>query len=166
MTTTLACPDETELLALAMGEPVAAAVTAHVDGCAELPDQARSAPGRGGVVAAEPRTRDDTPIDRTRPRGGPRRRAAGCRDDSDGVGRSGTPSTDPLGPEAVAAARDRAEGQGAMPDAIGRYKVVGRLDGGGEADVYRVVHIKLGNDLVLKLSRRPVGADSQSGLVE
>jgi hypothetical protein len=33
MTTTLACPDETEMLAVAMGEPVAAAVTAHVDGC-------------------------------------------------------------------------------------------------------------------------------------
>jgi hypothetical protein len=32
--TTLSCPDETELLALAMGEPIAAAVTAHVDGCA------------------------------------------------------------------------------------------------------------------------------------
>jgi anti-sigma factor ChrR (cupin superfamily) len=33
MTTTLACRDETELLALAMGEPVPAAVTAHVEGC-------------------------------------------------------------------------------------------------------------------------------------
>ena len=32
MTTTLACPDETEMLAVAMGEPVAAAVTSHVDG--------------------------------------------------------------------------------------------------------------------------------------
>ena len=35
MTTTLTCPDETELLALAMGEPVAAAVTAHVNGCSK-----------------------------------------------------------------------------------------------------------------------------------
>ena len=35
MTTTLACPDETELLALAMGEPVAAAMMASVDGCAK-----------------------------------------------------------------------------------------------------------------------------------
>ncbi len=34
MMATLACPDETELLVLAMGEPVAAALTAHVDGCA------------------------------------------------------------------------------------------------------------------------------------
>ena len=35
MTTTLACPNETELLAVAMGEPVAAAVTAHVDSCSK-----------------------------------------------------------------------------------------------------------------------------------
>jgi anti-sigma factor ChrR (cupin superfamily) len=33
MTTSLACPDETELLVLAMGEP-GAAVAAHVNSCA------------------------------------------------------------------------------------------------------------------------------------
>ena len=33
MTSTLACPNETELLALAMGEPDAAAVAVHVDAC-------------------------------------------------------------------------------------------------------------------------------------
>jgi hypothetical protein len=31
-----------------------------------------------------------------------------------------------------------AEGLDSVPDAIGKYKVVGRIDGGGEADVYRV----------------------------
>jgi anti-sigma factor ChrR (cupin superfamily) len=35
MTTTLACPDEAELLAIAIGVPVAAAVTAHAGGCAK-----------------------------------------------------------------------------------------------------------------------------------
>jgi hypothetical protein len=34
MTSTLACPDEAVLLALAIGEPVAAAVSAHMDECA------------------------------------------------------------------------------------------------------------------------------------
>ena len=33
MPSTLACPEETELLALAMGEPVAAEVAANVAGC-------------------------------------------------------------------------------------------------------------------------------------
>ena len=39
MTSTLTCPDETELLALAMGETAAAAVTAHVAGCASCQTQ-------------------------------------------------------------------------------------------------------------------------------
>jgi predicted Ser/Thr protein kinase len=72
----------------------------------------------------------------------------------------------PLGPDDVAAARQRAEAQSALPDAIGGYKVVGRIDGGGEADVYRVVHINLGNDLVLKLSRRRATTEDRSRLVE
>ena len=92
--------------------------------------------------------------------------SAGTTQDWTSADPAGTPGTDRLGPEAVAAARDRAEGQGALPDAIGKYKVVGWLGAGGEADVYRVVHIKLGNDLVLKLSRRRVGADNRSGLFE
>jgi len=33
MPTILACPEETDLLALAMGEPGLAEVAAHVDGC-------------------------------------------------------------------------------------------------------------------------------------
>jgi eukaryotic-like serine/threonine-protein kinase len=71
-----------------------------------------------------------------------------------------------LGPEAVSAAGNGAEGQGTLPDAIGKYKVVGWLGAGGEADVYRVVHIKLGNDLVLKLSRRRVRTDDWSNLFD
>ena len=34
MPSSLTCPDETELLALAMGEPVPAEVDAHLAGCA------------------------------------------------------------------------------------------------------------------------------------
>ena len=33
MPSSLTCPDEADLLALAMGEPVAAAIAAHVAGC-------------------------------------------------------------------------------------------------------------------------------------
>ena len=168
MTSTLACPDETELLALAMGEPVAAAVTAHVDGCAScqtrldrLQAEVASLRQNHGHGTAPPSTEHDPAVDHDGEPSG-----AGTTEDWTSADPAGTTGTDPFGPEAVAAARDRAEGQGAMPDAIGKYKVVGWLDGGGEADVYRVVHIKLGNDLVLKLSRRRVGADNQSGLVE
>ena len=168
MTSTLACPDETELLALAMGEPVAAAVTAHVAGCASCQAQldrfqAEVASLRQNHEAGPtpPSTEHDPAADHD---GEPS--DAGTTSDWTSADPAGAPGTDPFGPEAVAAARDRAEGQGALPDAIGRYKVVGWLGAGGEADVYRVVHIKLGNDLVLKLSRRRVGAENQSGLVE
>ena len=168
MTTTLACPDETELLTLATGEPVAAAVTAHVAECASCQAKRdrfqaevaslRQSHGRG---TTPPSTENDPAVDHD---GEPS--DTGTTLDWTSADPAGTPGTDPLGPEAVAAARARAEGQEDFPDAIGGYKVVGLLDGGGEADVYRVVHIKLGNDLVLKLSRRRVGADNQPGLVE
>ncbi len=168
MTMGLACPDETELLVLALGEPVAAAVKAHVDGCAacrtrldrlhvevavlrqnhecETPPSTELDPALehdAEEPCTEP-TKDWSPSEHSRFPRGPVR----------------------PGPEAVAAARELAEGLNEMPDAIGRYKVVGQLCSGGEADVYRVVHIKLDNDLVLKLSRRQVGPDSQSGLID
>jgi predicted Ser/Thr protein kinase len=168
MSSTLECPDESELLALAMGEPVAAAVTAHVAACARC--QARRDHFQAEVESLRqthahgtipPSTEDDPAVDHD---GEPS--DTGTTLDWTSTKPAGTPGPDPLGPEAVAAARDRAEGQGACPDAIGKYKVVGWIDSGGEADVYRVVHIKLGNDLVLKLSRGRVGADKRSGLFE
>ncbi len=168
MTTSLACPDETELLVLAMGEPGAAAVAAHVNSCA-------SCQARLDRLQAEVESLRQNHAHETTPPSTERDPAlahdaepsdAGTTTDWASVDPSGTTSTDLIGPEAVAGARAAAEGQDAMPDAIGRYKVVGRLDGGGEADVYRVVHINLGYDLVLKLSRRRVGADNQSGLID
>jgi eukaryotic-like serine/threonine-protein kinase len=45
---------------------------------------------------------------------------------------------------------------------IGRYAVLSRLDEGGEALVYRVLHVELGKPFILKLARRC--ADRASGL--
>ena len=160
MMATLACPDETELLLLAMGEPVPAALASHVDGCAAC----RANLNRLRAEVALLRQNHDraTPSPSTEPNPAEEHVA----EPPDPVmTREWTPGN-PAGPEAVAAARELAEGLNEMPDAIGRYKVVGQLGSGGEADVYRVVHIKLGNDLVLKLSRRPVGPDNQSGLID
>jgi eukaryotic-like serine/threonine-protein kinase len=39
---------------------------------------------------------------------------------------------------------------------IGRYAVLSRLDEGGEALVYRVLHVELGKPFILKLSRRRI----------
>jgi formylglycine-generating enzyme required for sulfatase activity/predicted Ser/Thr protein kinase len=41
------------------------------------------------------------------------------------------------------------------PETIGRYRVLGRLGGGGQADVYRAAHPSLSVEVVLKLSRNP-----------
>jgi predicted Ser/Thr protein kinase len=167
MPTILACPEETDLLALAMGEPGLATVTAHVDECPSCKAtlqrlQAEVALLRQNHVnETTPPSEPDPTVDQDR-----EPPSIGTTQDWASADPVGTTDTDQLGQEAVAAARNRAEGQGTLPDAIGKYKVVGWLGKGGEADVYRVVHIKLGNDLVLKLSRRRVGADDQTGLFE
>jgi serine/threonine protein kinase len=43
-----------------------------------------------------------------------------------------------------------------LPAAIGKYRVISRLSGGGQSIVYRVVHPALEKELVLKISRHPV----------
>jgi predicted Ser/Thr protein kinase len=59
----------------------------------------------------------------------------------------------------------RAEGRPERPGAIGRYLVVDQLDEGGQGQVFRVIHPKLGRDMVLKLGRQPVGDDERTSLV-
>jgi serine/threonine protein kinase len=46
---------------------------------------------------------------------------------------------------------------GSTPATVGKYPVVGRLGGGGQGEVYRAVHPELGQDLVIKLARQPLG---------
>src|SRR5436305_3560138 len=46
------------------------------------------------------------------------------------------------------------------PDRIGGYPVVARLGGGGQAELYRVSDPMLARELVLKLGRKPLDADS------
>ena len=168
MSSILGCRDETELLALALGEPVATAVTAHVAECADCrakrdrfqADAALLREHKGHTTT--PVSTEDSPAayQDGKPPG------AGTTQDWTPADSSGIPGTDPNGPDSTTTIGDHAEAQSDVPDAIGRYKVVGRLGAGGEAEVYRVVHIKLGNDLVLKLGRRRLGTDHHSGLVE
>jgi serine/threonine protein kinase len=46
--------------------------------------------------------------------------------------------------------------QVALPRQIGKYVVIDLLDGGGQGQVFRVLHRKLGKEFVLKLARRPI----------
>jgi hypothetical protein len=120
MTTTLACLDETELLALAMGEPVAAVVTAHMEGCALCRR-------RLDRLQAEVASLRQNHGQGTTP--GSAERAAAAHDaalpnasatmDWKSSEQARAHDTDRLSPEAVAAARAAAAGEGAMPDSIG-----------------------------------------------
>jgi tRNA A-37 threonylcarbamoyl transferase component Bud32 len=52
---------------------------------------------------------------------------------------------------------------GDYPQRIGKYLVVEMLDTGGQAEVFRVMHPELGNECVLKLSRRLIATEDEVG---
>lgn len=47
-----------------------------------------------------------------------------------------------------------------LPPQIGKYRIIARLGGGGQAVVYRAAHPTLDTDVVLKLSRQPAPSDA------
>jgi serine/threonine protein kinase len=53
----------------------------------------------------------------------------------------------------------RPERNGARPESIGRFRVVGELDPGGQALVYRAIHPTLPRDLAIKIAHRPSAID-------
>lgn len=147
------CPDEHELLPIALGDPAVGPVQDHLDACpacrgrierlrAEL--SALQLDLNGGVET--PSTEPDPAIDRT---GKP----------------ADVATTVSIGPEPVAAARAIAEGRSERPGAIGKYLVVDQLDGGAQGQVFLVMHPRLRKEMVLKLGRQPVGDDDRTSLV-
>jgi serine/threonine protein kinase len=176
MTSTLTCPDETELLALAVGEPVAPAVTAHVDGCASC--QARldrlgaevallranrpEAP-RPPSPSTSPSTVDDPT---TRPSGAPGSDDHGGATTSwhshDEEGDLDSSSRTDAGDDGETSVSPEAP----LPGAIGRFLVIGRFPHSGQADVFRVVHPQFQQERVLKLAKEPVALDGRCDIVE
>src|SRR5262249_41724608 len=45
------------------------------------------------------------------------------------------------------------------PESIGRYRIIGELDSGGQASVYRAVHPTLPRDLAIKIAHEPSSID-------
>jgi hypothetical protein len=129
MTAISTCPDESELLPAATGEPADDAIARHLDGCpicagrVELLRAELTALRRDLGDAVKPAsTEPDPAVDR---QGEP---SAGGTTLSWLTGPAGDAAAEPLGPEAVAAARARAEGRPERPGAIGKYLVVDQLD--------------------------------------
>jgi tRNA A-37 threonylcarbamoyl transferase component Bud32 len=137
-----ACPADHELLPSISDEPVSAGVLAHLEGCSHCRQrvallktevQSLRRQLRGGLVLPLPAAGGISPS------------ADGAEEDNSTEDSPGTllrnatsGSDDPASPD---------------PAKIGKYLVVGVLDTGGQAEVYRVVHPTLSKDLVLKLSK-------------
>ena len=132
--TSTTCPAEHDLVPLATGDTAAPAVLEHVAHCE--PCRACLDRMRAELAALRDVMREDAP---------------GAEPTAGGQAPSPSWSTVTFLPT------DDAAGS-ARPAAIGKYLVVGYLDGGGQAEIDRVVHPGLGRNLVLKLGRVPLGA--------
>ncbi len=60
---------------------------------------------------------------------------------------------------------DSSAGLRPPPSVIGKYHVIGVLEEGGQAQVYRAIHPTLSKELVIKLGRRPLGSRPTDQLV-
>jgi serine/threonine protein kinase len=56
-------------------------------------------------------------------------------------------------------ARAASDEHQARPDSIGRYRIVGELDWGGQASVYRAIHPTLPRDVAIKIAHEPSPID-------
>ncbi len=170
MPSTLTCPDETELLALAMGEPVSAALTAHVAGCTGCRAKRDRLQAEVALLRDNRQKAHFSSSTLNEPMPGPADTsvqvddlgATVTRNSSD---RTGDPvsisDTDPVNDDGGSSSRDAP-----LPAAIGKYLVIGRFPRTGQAEVFRVVHPGLALELVLKLSLEPVRPDGRCEIIE
>jgi hypothetical protein len=125
MTAISTCPDEHELLRVATGEPAGEAIARHLGACpicAGHVDLLRAdvavMPHELGEQVKPPSTEPGPAVDLgDEPMGGGT--TVSCPS-----GPAGAAGPGPIGPEAVAAARARAESRPEIPVAIGKYMVV------------------------------------------
>jgi hypothetical protein len=155
------CLAEEEFLALLVNEPDSAGLSAHLGTCPECRerlDVLRSQLAKLRALGPFPRP---TGAVSARP-------APGMARGDQTASYSRTPGVaGSTWPAAPSGSEDKGVTARAMelPAAIGKYLVVGRFDGSGQADVFRVVHPQFRRDLVLKLARSPVGASGSSDII-
>lgn len=170
MTTTLTCPDNAELLALAMGESVAAAVPAHVGSCPRCETALALLQVELALLRAnQPEVPSSASIT-TEPDSG--HSDTDSPDDHPGTTatwKSNDPEGERLSFSAVDPAHDNADPRSRedpLPPAIGKYVVVERFPRSGQAEVFRVVHPQFQQERVLKLAKEPVAAGEWSEIIE
>jgi predicted Ser/Thr protein kinase len=160
MTSSLTCPDDAELLAIAAGEEPPAELQRHLDGCPRCGARlerykAEVAAFREGAPAAPLESSALGSLSSERVP------SNGRTDDSNLVVSPQPVEDQTTAPHLAETDLGFADEEGtseepALPAAIGRYLVIGRFARTGQAEVYRVVHPGLARDMVLKLAHRPV----------
>jgi serine/threonine protein kinase len=130
------CPKDPELLAIAMGSTAPDSVRRHVEACAACRlrvDRIRA------ELSAVRNVAEDLP--------------AAVEAPMAGVGTLSRLSTSDLSEDDLEDPEPTEPPS--RPDSIGRYRVVGELDSGGQAAVYRAVHPTLPRDLAIKIAHEP-----------
>jgi serine/threonine protein kinase len=138
------CPEDHELLALVTGSAVAESVRLHVDACAACRlrvDRLRAELSAVRQVAPELPPEGGTPTAAVP--ADPETASWPSRTESPGESSDLPEQTEPP----------------ARPESIGRYRIVGELDSGGQASVFRAVHPTLPRDLAIKIAHEPSSID-------
>jgi eukaryotic-like serine/threonine-protein kinase len=174
MTSTQACPEENELLALTMGEPDDDAITAHVAGCSRCQRALKR------LTAEIAQLRANRPEMAVAPSTSLLTTGEATTDPDDAASSVGQPgstasgeSHDPAGERVSLSTTEIANNNqgsrstaGTLPAAIGKYLVVGRFAQSGQAEVFRVVHPQFHQERVLKLAKEPAGLDGRCEIIE
>jgi predicted Ser/Thr protein kinase len=177
MPSSLTCPEEAELLALAMGDPVPAEVTAHLAGCASCQTRLEQFKAEVALLRADPQAGSFSPSPSISPPPSTVSEAMSHPDATNGQvehADATAPWESPdLAGDGSSASRTglgdhegSASSEAPFPAAIGKYLVVGRFPHSGQAEVFRVVHPQFQQERVLKLAKAPVGPDGRSEIVE
>jgi serine/threonine protein kinase len=170
MTSSLTCPSEEELLAVAAGEAPSEELRSHLDLCpvcsdrlkrrkVELAELQKAARG----TAACPSTTIEPTDDPAASNGRSEHLETTEPWESQGRRASEAPSSEEYH-------QFRRETnicvEPPLPAAIGKYLVIDRFPPSGQAEVYRVAHPGLAKDLVLKLALHPMEAGGRRGVEE
>jgi tRNA A-37 threonylcarbamoyl transferase component Bud32 len=148
----MTCPAEHELLPLLSQEPGASEIREHVASCSSCRQRLEQLDGEVRALRENRQDASLPPWSDLLSHVG--LGLASARTDPDETAEYRP--KDPIPSTTADAASSADAGPAAMPARIGKYLVVGELDDGGQATVYRVVHPGIGRDLALKLAKKRV----------
>jgi serine/threonine protein kinase len=148
--TSTSCPQDPEILAWITGGSLAESIRAHLDACGACRlrrDRLQAEVSVLRHLAAE------VPV-------GSGTQAAGLPEEPEREDHIlSTDASDKSSDFSEAEALPAPEDNTARPDSIGRYRIAGELDSGGQAIVYRAIHPTLPRDVAIKIAREPSPID-------